>query len=81
MWRLGGSSKRSFISNDLVSIKLDWVALQKTKLGYIDNCLVRQICGHRSWGYVYSASTKMAGGILCCWDKPVFEALVCVIEK
>lgn len=41
---------------------------------------MNHVCGHGEWGFNYLASIASARGLLCCWDKTVFEALKCVSE-
>lgn len=48
---LGGFQKRSFVRKDLRSIRVDWVAVQESKLRSLDNFVVQRIYGKRDWGY------------------------------
>lgn len=78
---LGETSKRALIRRDLGAVRDGWIALQETKLYSVDNWLVNQIRGQGEWGFCFLGSVGSAGGILCCWDKVVFEASECVVEQ
>lgn len=57
------------------------MVLHDTKLFSIDFCVVNQVRGHGDWGFPFSPFIGLAGRILCCWDKLVFDSFECVIEQ
>lgn len=46
-----------------------------------DSYLVNQVCGLGNWGLLFSDAVESVGGILCYWDKLMFEVKDCVVEQ
>lgn len=38
-------SKKTIVKRDLGAVKVNWVALQETKLRIVDRSVVNQVCG------------------------------------
>lgn len=47
----------------------------------VDYFMVNQVCGRGNWGFCFFASESLVGGILCCWNKTVFQVTKCVLAQ
>ena len=52
--------------------KVNFLALQETKMEMVDDFLVRRLWGNTKFIFSHSASVGASGGILCVWDPGVF---------
>ncbi|GKE52466.1 RNA-directed DNA polymerase, eukaryota, partial [Tanacetum coccineum] len=69
---LGHEAKKGWI-NRLCSLhKLNFIALQETKMENIDVISIKSVWGNYSFDHDVSSSVGNSGGILCIWDPYMF---------
>lgn len=73
---LGGKVKKKKIKGLVNSNKLDFIAIQETKLETIDNRLCEYLWGDTSCDWVFSPSVGRSGGMLCIWNKANLKMLL-----
>ncbi|KAL4557832.1 hypothetical protein LXL04_036026 [Taraxacum kok-saghyz] len=52
--------------------KVNFLALQETKMESVDDFFVRRLWGNSNFKFSFSDSVGASGGILCVWDSGVF---------
>jgi hypothetical protein len=66
---LGGRVKKSLIRNLVLKEKVDFLAIQETKLGEVSNSLLYSIWGWEDCSWLLCSSVGNSGGILSIWRK------------
>ncbi|GJQ92236.1 RNA-directed DNA polymerase, eukaryota [Tanacetum coccineum] len=71
---IGGcnKAKNGWINRLCLLHKLNFIALQETKMESIDTISIKSIWGNYSFDHVVSSSVGNSGGILCIWDPSMF---------
>ena len=77
-WNVRGandSSKRKIIKSVIRKQKVDLLCIQETKIQVMSEGVVRSLGSGRFLDWRTLDATKVAGGILICWDKISTEIL------
>nr|GEU72800.1 RNA-directed DNA polymerase, eukaryota [Tanacetum cinerariifolium] len=69
---LGQSTKKIWIRELNRKNKINFAAIQETKLESMDLFSIKAIWGNFSFDFAFSPSIGFSGGILCVWDPNVF---------
>nr|GFC73046.1 RNA-directed DNA polymerase, eukaryota [Tanacetum cinerariifolium] len=71
--RLGNKTKKGWIRELSVKHKLNFIAIQETKMESVSYVDVKAIRGNSNFDFVCSDSQGNSGGILCIWEISVFR--------
>lgn len=69
----GKKKKKMWVSNLCHKHKVSFLALQETKMDFIDDFTVKCFWGNFNFKFVFSPSRGNSGGILCVWDPCAFK--------
>ncbi|GJY76683.1 RNA-directed DNA polymerase, eukaryota [Tanacetum coccineum] len=69
---LGHKAKKGWIKQLCWMHKINFVALQETKMESIDLFSIKMLWGNLAFDHVVSSSIGNSGGILCVWDSNMF---------
>nr|GEY59455.1 RNA-directed DNA polymerase, eukaryota [Tanacetum cinerariifolium] len=69
------STKKEWIKALTNSFKLNFLAIQETKMTSISHMDVKFLWGNSNYDYVYSESLGNSGGILCVWEASIFKKI------
>ncbi|GJS25470.1 RNA-directed DNA polymerase, eukaryota [Tanacetum coccineum] len=69
---LGHKAKKGWIQELNTKHRVNFVALQETKMERIDIFSIKALWGNLSFDYVCSPFVGYSGGILCVWDPSLF---------
>nr|GEZ09567.1 RNA-directed DNA polymerase, eukaryota [Tanacetum cinerariifolium] len=69
---LGHKAKKGWIQEMNNKYRINFVAIQETKMGRIDLFSIKALWGNLYFDYAFSPSVVSSGGILCAWDPSVF---------
>ncbi|GJR00458.1 nucleotide-binding alpha-beta plait domain-containing protein [Tanacetum coccineum] len=69
---LAKKAKKDWVKELCIKNKVNFLALQETKMDNMDLLCVRTCWGNLAFDYVYSDSVGNSGGILCVWDPNSF---------
>ncbi|GJU58913.1 RNA-directed DNA polymerase, eukaryota [Tanacetum coccineum] len=70
---LGQSTKKNWIRELNRKFKVNFVAIQETKLENIDYFSIKALLGNFAYDFVVSPSMGYSGGLLCVWDPNMFS--------
>ncbi|GKC66927.1 nucleotide-binding alpha-beta plait domain-containing protein, partial [Tanacetum coccineum] len=70
--RLAQKAKKDLVKELCVRNKVNFLALQETKMENMDLICVKTCWGNLAFDYVHSDSVGNSGGILCVWDPNSF---------
>nr|GEZ71053.1 RNA-directed DNA polymerase, eukaryota [Tanacetum cinerariifolium] len=70
---LAQKAKKDWVKELCVINKVNFLALQETKMENIELFSVKMCWGNFAFGYVHSDSVGNSGGILCLWDPNSFR--------
>nr|GEU38861.1 putative ribonuclease H protein At1g65750 family [Tanacetum cinerariifolium] len=70
---LGHKTKKEWIKALTSNYKLNFIAIQETKMSKISHMDVRFMWGNTNYDFVCSDSLGNSGGILCIWEATVFK--------
>lgn len=70
---LGGRIKKKKIRTLISHNKLQFVAIQETKLESLEDGLCESLWGGDSCEWVFNPSVGRSGGMLCIWNKEIFK--------
>ncbi|GKB43987.1 RNA-directed DNA polymerase, eukaryota [Tanacetum coccineum] len=69
---LGYKAKKGWIKELCLKHRINFVALQETKMESIDLFSIKSLWGNFTFEYATSSSAGNSGGILCVWDPNMF---------
>ncbi|GKD27388.1 RNA-directed DNA polymerase, eukaryota, partial [Tanacetum coccineum] len=69
---LGQSAKKQWIRELNTKNKINFVAIQETKLESINLFSIKDLWGNSFFDFSFSSSVGLSGGILCVWDTNSF---------
>ncbi|GJV73341.1 RNA-directed DNA polymerase, eukaryota [Tanacetum coccineum] len=69
---LAQKAKKDWVKELCIKNKVNFLALQETKMDNMDLLCVRSCWGNLAFDYVHSDSVGNSGGILCVWDPNSF---------
>ncbi|GKD48072.1 RNA-directed DNA polymerase, eukaryota, partial [Tanacetum coccineum] len=72
---LGHKTKKEWIKTLTNSFKLNFLAIQGTKMTSISHVDVKFLWGNSNYDYVCSESLGNSGGILCIWEASIFKKI------
>ncbi|GJX81606.1 RNA-directed DNA polymerase, eukaryota [Tanacetum coccineum] len=72
---LGHKTKKEWIKTLTNSFKLNFLAIQETKMTSISHMDVKFLWGNSNYDYVCSESLGNSGGILCIWEASIFKKI------
>ncbi|GJW36657.1 RNA-directed DNA polymerase, eukaryota [Tanacetum coccineum] len=72
---LAQKAKKDWVKELCVKYKVNFLALQETKMESIDFFNVKMCWGNFGFDYVHSDSVGNSGGILCVWDPNSFRRI------
>ncbi|GKV27606.1 hypothetical protein SLEP1_g36762 [Rubroshorea leprosula] len=70
---LGGGGKRRHIRDLILREKVEFLAVQETKLEVVDRKLCRMVWGKEDFDWIAKPSRGLSGGLLCIWNKKIFK--------
>nr|GFA77639.1 RNA-directed DNA polymerase, eukaryota [Tanacetum cinerariifolium] len=70
---LGNKTKKGWIQELSVKHKLNFIAIQETKMESVSYMDVKAMWGNSNFDFVCSDSQRNSGGILCIWEMSVFR--------
>ncbi|GJV11444.1 RNA-directed DNA polymerase, eukaryota [Tanacetum coccineum] len=69
---LGHKAKKGWINELCSKHKINFLALQETKMEYVDLFTIKRCWGNLSFDHAVSSSVGNSGGIICVWDSHMF---------
>ncbi|GJV40039.1 RNA-directed DNA polymerase, eukaryota [Tanacetum coccineum] len=70
---LGNKTKKEWVKELTNKNKINFIAIQETKMDRVSHMDVKFMWGNSNYDYVYSDSLGNSGGILCIWEESVFK--------
>ncbi|GJZ32492.1 RNA-directed DNA polymerase, eukaryota [Tanacetum coccineum] len=70
---LGNKTKKEWVKELSIKNKLNFIAIQETKMDKISHMEVKFMWGNSNFDFVCSDSLGNSGGILCIWEATVFK--------
>ncbi|GKB37766.1 RNA-directed DNA polymerase, eukaryota [Tanacetum coccineum] len=70
---LGNKTKKEWVKELTNKNKINFIAIQETKMECISHMDVKFMWGNSNYDYVCSDSLGNSGGILCIWEESVFK--------
>nr|GEY45253.1 RNA-directed DNA polymerase, eukaryota [Tanacetum cinerariifolium] len=70
---LGHKTKKEWIKALSTNYKLNFLAIQETKMSRVSHIEVKYIWGNSNYDFVCSDSLGNSGGILCIWEATIFK--------
>nr|GEZ57736.1 RNA-directed DNA polymerase, eukaryota [Tanacetum cinerariifolium] len=70
---LGHKTKKEWVKELNIKHKVNFLALQETKMDRINHMYVKFIWDNSDYQYVSSDSAGSSGGILCVWEATIFK--------
>ena len=70
---LGNKTKNEWVKELTNKNKINFIAIQETKMDRVSHMDVKFMWGNSNYDYVYSESLENSGGILCIWEESVFK--------
>ncbi|GJY84363.1 RNA-directed DNA polymerase, eukaryota [Tanacetum coccineum] len=70
---LGGKEKKDWVKSLCHSYQVNFLSLQETKMVSLDVFVIRAFWGNIVFDFATSSARGRSGGILCVWDKSVFQ--------
>nr|GEY68609.1 RNA-directed DNA polymerase, eukaryota [Tanacetum cinerariifolium] len=70
---LGHKTKKEWVQELITKHKINFLAIQETKLDCISHMDVKFIWGNSNYQFVSSDSVSSSGGILCVWEASIFR--------
>ena len=70
---LGNKNKKEWVKQLSIKHKLNFIAIQETKMDKISHMEVKFMWGNSNYDFVCSDSLGNSGGILCIWEALVFK--------
>ncbi|GJT08929.1 RNA-directed DNA polymerase, eukaryota [Tanacetum coccineum] len=70
---LGHKTKKEWIKALVNSHKLNFLAIQETKMGRVSHMDVKFLWGNSNYDFVCCDSLGNSGGILCIWEASIFK--------
>ncbi|GJZ54428.1 RNA-directed DNA polymerase, eukaryota [Tanacetum coccineum] len=71
--RIAHKAKKNWVKELCVSNKVNLLALQETKMEYMDLFTVKRCWENFAFDFVHSDAVGNSGGILCAWDTNSFQ--------
>ncbi|GKV51190.1 hypothetical protein SLEP1_g57860 [Rubroshorea leprosula] len=68
---IGGAGKKRYIRDLVVKERVDFLAIQETKLAGVDKKICRAVWGSEDFEWVAKDACGMSGGMLCLWNPKV----------
>ncbi|GKA10549.1 RNA-directed DNA polymerase, eukaryota [Tanacetum coccineum] len=69
---LGHKTRKEWIKALTNSFKLNFLAIQETKMSSVSHMVVKSLWGNSNYDFVCSDSLGCSGGILCIWEASIF---------
>lgn len=70
---LGNKSKKEWVQELTNNNKLNFIAIQETKMEKVSHMDVKFMWGNSNYDFVFSESVGNSGGILCMWEESIFK--------
>ncbi|GJS19681.1 retrovirus-related pol polyprotein from transposon TNT 1-94 [Tanacetum coccineum] len=70
---LGSKSKKEWVKELSNNNKLNFIAIQETKMEKVSHMDVKFMWGNSNYDYVFSEAAGNSGGILCIWEESFFK--------
>ncbi|GKE53694.1 RNA-directed DNA polymerase, eukaryota, partial [Tanacetum coccineum] len=70
---LGNKTKKEWVKELTNKNKINFIAIQETKMERVSHMDVKFMWGNSNYDYVCSDSLGNSGGILCIWEETVFK--------
>nr|GEY32864.1 putative RNA-directed DNA polymerase, eukaryota, reverse transcriptase zinc-binding domain protein [Tanacetum cinerariifolium] len=70
---LGNKSKKEWVKELTNNNKLNFIAIQETKMEKVSHMDVKFMWGNSNYDFVFSESVGNSGGILCMWEESIFK--------
>ncbi|GKD89234.1 hypothetical protein Tco_1364741 [Tanacetum coccineum] len=70
---LGHKTKKEWVKELNYKHRINFLALQETKMDCISHMDVKSLWGNSNFGFVASDSLGNSGGILCIWEASIFK--------
>lgn len=70
---LAQKAKKDWVRELCVKHKVNFLAVQETKMEMMEMGIVRHCWGNYAFDYLHGDSVGNSGGILCVWDSLVFR--------
>ncbi|GJV76994.1 RNA-directed DNA polymerase, eukaryota, partial [Tanacetum coccineum] len=70
---LAQKAKKDWVKELCIKNKVNYLAIQETKMENMENLCVRQCWGNLGFDHVHSDAVGNSGGILCVWDPNSFS--------
>ncbi|GJU32050.1 RNA-directed DNA polymerase, eukaryota [Tanacetum coccineum] len=70
---LGNKTKNEWIKELTNKNKINFIAIQETKMEKVSHMDVKFMWGNSNYDYVFSESVGNSGGILCIWEESIFK--------
>ncbi|GJS77776.1 RNA-directed DNA polymerase, eukaryota [Tanacetum coccineum] len=70
---LGNKTKKEWVKELTNNNKLNFIAIQETKMEKVPHMDVKFMWGNSNYDYVFSESIGNSGGILCIWEESIFR--------
>nr|GEY38350.1 RNA-directed DNA polymerase, eukaryota [Tanacetum cinerariifolium] len=78
---LGNKAKKEWVNELTNNNKLNFIAIQETKMEKVSHMDVKFMWGNSNYDYVFSESVRNSGGILCIWDESIFRKYYVTISN
>nr|GEX54009.1 reverse transcriptase domain-containing protein [Tanacetum cinerariifolium] len=72
VWGHGHKAKKGWIKELCLKHKVNFAAIQETKMESIDLFSIKALWGNLSFDYAVSSTVSNSGGVLCVWDPFMF---------
>jgi hypothetical protein len=72
---LGGAVKKSIIRNLIRKERVEFLAIQETKLEIVTDSICYAIWGDNNCNWAYLPASGSSGGILSLWNKSIFSLI------
>ncbi|GKV09171.1 hypothetical protein SLEP1_g20713 [Rubroshorea leprosula] len=70
---LGGVGKKAQIRELVIKEKIQFLAVQETKMDIVDRKICRNLWGSEDMDWVAKSSNGMYGGLICVWDSKILK--------
>ncbi|GJZ69812.1 RNA-directed DNA polymerase, eukaryota [Tanacetum coccineum] len=78
---LGHKTKNEWVKELNIKHKVNFIALQETKMDRVTQMDVKFIWGNSNYQYVSSDTVGSSGGILCVWEAAVFKKYYATVSE
>ena len=70
---LGNKTKKEWIKELSIKNKLNFIAIQETKMDKVSHMDVKFMWGNSNYDFICSDALGNSGGILCIWEASIFK--------